>query len=124
MCGDIFGCRKLLVLAVGLLLVNIISACSNWTRENINESQRRGDEIVSALETYQAKHHSYPAKLKELVPMYLAEIKPPLAGNKQWEYVAGGNEGKGFYLGFGDDPDTDPVSYFSYNSKEWVMDTR
>jgi len=125
MCGDIFGCRKIVVLAVGLLLASTISACSNWTKENINESRRRGNEIISALEAYRAKHQSYPAKLEELVPMYLSEIKSPLAGNGQWKYVTGGNEGKGFYLGFeGNDPDTDPVSYFSSEDGKWYMDTR
>ena len=120
-CRDISGYGKLIALAVGLLILGNINGCSNWTKENITESQRRGNEIISALEVYRAKNQSYPTKLQELVPVYLSEIKPPLSGNKQWEYV---NEGKGFYLGFGDDPDADPVCYFAYSLKEWVMDTR
>lgn len=116
-----FGYGSRAALAAGLLMLALASGCSNWTKENIAESQRRGNEIISALEVYRKKYENYPEALEQLVPMYIAEIRPPLAGNKKWEYE---KENTGFYLGFGDDPDADPVSYFSFTSKEWVMDTR
>jgi hypothetical protein len=52
----------------------------------------RGDqliasEIVAALEKYRTEHGTYPERLSDLVPKYIAEIKPPRYGAKKWDYV-------------------------------------
>ncbi len=106
-----------------LLLVAVILGCSNWTKENIAESQRRGDVIVAAIEKFHADNKQYPPTLDQLLPKYLSKIDPPIAGNGKWIYTDNG--GGGYFLGFGgDNRDGDPLSYRANTLNGWVIDTR
>ena len=46
-----------------------------------------GDQIVAAVERFRKDHGRYPQALTELVPTYLAAIKQPAYGQRQWDYV-------------------------------------
>ena len=47
---------------------------------------RIGDEIIAALEKYDADQGHYPEELADLVPGYLPAITPPKFGEKKWDY--------------------------------------
>ena len=104
-----------------IVFAALLHSCSNWTDQNIRESQRRGDEVMLAINKYFQMHNRYPEKLSGLVPDFIKKVVPPVAGNGTWDYV---NEGNDFYLGFwGPDPDKDPVCYKT-STGGWYMDTR
>ncbi len=52
---------------------------------------RHGDEIVAAIQRFQANTGSPPAMLRDLVPSYLTRIPDTgYAGNSHWEYTIDG----------------------------------
>ena len=46
----------------------------------VNESEKRGDAIIAALNAYKEKEGKFPEKLTSLVPEYLKEIPSPAIG--------------------------------------------
>lgn len=56
------------------------------TPEGIDESLRRGDRIIAALDAYRAEHGAYPETIDALVPGYLAQIERPTVGDQLWDY--------------------------------------
>jgi hypothetical protein len=53
----------------------------------VRGDESRASEVVAALEKYRRDRGSYPNRLSELVPAYIAAVKPPHYGVKKWEYV-------------------------------------
>jgi hypothetical protein len=53
----------------------------------VRSDQLTAGEIVGALEKYRSERGAYPNRLSDLVPKYIAAIKPPSYGAKRWEYV-------------------------------------
>jgi hypothetical protein len=53
----------------------------------VRGDESRASEIVAALEKYRRNRGRYPDRLSELVPEYIAAVKPPHYGVKKWEYV-------------------------------------
>lgn len=64
---------------------------------SIDETKRRGDVIVQALNKYRVDHSQFPAALADLSPKYLANIPEPKWGLRVWKYHRT-NAGE-FYLG-------------------------
>jgi hypothetical protein len=50
------------------------------------EDLRIGNDIIAALEKYNAERGQYPEELSDLVPGYLSAITPPNFGEKKWTY--------------------------------------
>jgi type II secretory pathway pseudopilin PulG len=52
----------------------------------LEESKRRGAELVQALHSYRREHGTYPGQLEDLTPQYVATIEPPTWGLRRWRY--------------------------------------
>lgn len=76
------------VLTATLLLALSAAGCS---RAALKETERRGNQVVTALTRYQTDNGHYPASLEELTPKYLREIPSPTWGLKQWRYENNGS---------------------------------
>jgi len=91
---------------LAILAYVTLSACEKrgtFSWENIEESRRRGDAIVSALGEWQDRHGDFPEELDEIAPEVLPDIEPPTAGRPlKWRYTTGA--GRGFTLAFGFKP--------------------
>lgn len=97
--------------------------CGNWSSGAVAESQRRGNEIIAAIEDFQRDIGEYPEDLQQLVPKYLQSMKPPTAGSRAWGYGVYKNGGE-FNLWF-DGPSTyDPICVYSSSSRDWFYDTK
>jgi len=69
----------------------------------IADSVRRGDEVAAALKLFKEKNGRYPSKLTDLVPLFIQQIQPPVAGSKRWEYVVFDDNAEFILMfGFGD----------------------
>ena len=102
------------------------ASCSDdWSMARYEESKRRGNRIIEALDQYMEDHSLYPDDLAILVPEYLDTIEPPVAGNKKWVYWI--NESKKiFNLGFEDDLESKPECWYSsdINDPGWMCDSK
>lgn len=119
---------SLALIGLVLFVAFYASLYSNWTPENYKETVRRGNAVVTALDAYHSKHKAYPRVLEELIPVYLKEIPPPVVGNGRWQYKLE-HINSGFHLMVGEhpdenDPQTDPVMWYSLRDKAWPVDTR
>ena len=111
--------------AISVILVAAISGCSNgnWSDDKVKDSQVRGDRIASALNQHYTDKGSFPATLEDLVPDYIQEIEPPLAGNQRWKYNVI-DSGSDFTLIFEDNSSSLPTSWRKSQSKRWSFDTK
>ena len=80
--------------AVLFMLIPVAMCFSGCASEQvkIEESKRRGDEIIHALEEFRAEKGHYPRALNELLPKYMPEIPPPTWGLREWQYTVATNE--------------------------------
>jgi hypothetical protein len=62
---------------------------------SVDETTRRGDVLVQALNKYRADHGRFPRSLAELSPQYLKEIPQPDWGLRRWIYEPSESD---FYL--------------------------
>lgn len=93
---------------------------SQWMPWKVHDSKSRGNEIVSALETYMKDNGHYPTSLDDLCPTYIAHIRQPTAGAEQWTYFAD-NDGKSFTLSFASRSASVPGWYYRPDLKRWVF---
>ena len=93
-----------------------------WTESSVAESQRRGDQLVAALERYKFDHKQYPPNLDALVPEYLGALPLPTAGDRTWRYEPLENGSK-FHLRFAMDEKEYPVCRFYSGSEGWYEDS-
>jgi hypothetical protein len=61
----------------------------------VDETKRRGDVLIQALNKYHADNGRFPSALAELSPRYLKEIPEPDWGLRRWLYEASESD---FYL--------------------------
>lgn len=54
--------------------------------DSLEESKRRGADIVRALAEYRTDLGTYPDQLSTLVPDYIDAVEPPTWGVQQWRY--------------------------------------
>ena len=70
-----------------LMAILLLSGCHYaWTESNIDATEKKGDLVIAALESYYSTHNEYPRTLKKLVPKYLSEIPSPAIGGLDWKY--------------------------------------
>jgi hypothetical protein len=62
---------------------------------SVDETKRRGDVVIQALNNFHADHGRFPRSLAELSPQYLEEIPEPDWGLRRWLYEPDGSD---FYL--------------------------
>ena len=81
--GSRFSTGRLLI---GISLIGLgIAGCGD-RQDGVDETKRRGDLIVQALNKYYAVKKQYPATLDDLCPQYLREIPGPTWGLEAWIY--------------------------------------
>lgn len=83
--------RKLRIIS-SLLFGTTIFAIAVAGCGDIEETERRGNAILGALERFNSDHGRYPAALDELQPKYLQEIPTPTWGLRTWKYSSDGAE--------------------------------
>jgi hypothetical protein len=115
--------RKISLVCASALVIALSGCGQDWTAAKIAESQRRGNEIVAALERFRANRGEFPKELEELVPDYVAEIIKPVAGSRKWCY-ARTPDAQDFCLLFGRGDHCYPSYGFQYRDKEdgWTKD--
>jgi hypothetical protein len=79
-----------IVILVAVGLFGALALYRSWA--SFDETIRRGDIIVQALNKYYANHHQYPALLTDLSPRYLEDIPAPTWGLQMWKYTSLPNE--------------------------------
>jgi hypothetical protein len=70
----------------------------DWEPLKIKKNLYAGDSVIDALEIYDIENCSYPEKLSELIPGYMAALPLPTVENKHWIYSVG--KEKGYFFGF------------------------
>jgi hypothetical protein len=79
---------------------------------SIDETVRRGNIIIQALNKYHEDRGQFPATLTDLRPEYLKEIPTPDWGLRAWKY--GREAGTSFYLG------VDETKYTGDGDSRWL----
>lgn len=111
----------------------------------LEESKERGADIVAGLESYRARHGTYPEQLQDLVPEYVPRIEEPTWGLERWRYrrftpddvaalasatdsIAATDAGSRpaadevyFQLSVAANESGYPVLYYDYTSRRWVL---
>ena len=86
------------VSTIALLSLFLLSACGDWSRANVEETERRGDIVAAALKNYRDRTGSYPDTLQKLVPQDLNRIPQPTVGKREWEYETWPTkDGRGYF---------------------------
>lgn len=106
---------------VGLILLaadHLGPGTSDWTSSNLAQTEKQGNNIVAALESFRFDNGFYPVLLDELAPEYIGDIPTPAASPHQWHYNLDGSD---FILGIFTNPHGYPG--FSYSSKRgrWIL---
>lgn len=57
-----------------------------YSEADYDESLRRGDQLVAALDRWRAVHGDFPQRIDDLVPAQLESIQRPLVGKGRWAY--------------------------------------
>lgn len=86
-----------------VMTVCLLCVAGCGRRHGLEETERRGDTIIVALEKYFADQAQYPPFLNDLTPQYLQEVPAPTWGLETWEYSTTGNE---FLLGVNESTNT------------------
>lgn len=75
-----------------LLLISLCLCGCSSDRGKIDETKRRGDMIIRALEQFHSDRGYYPQSLADLAPKHIKELAPPTWGLKEWQYESRGSE--------------------------------
>ena len=113
-----------IVLTQIMVLFSVFSlgGCSGWSDKKVEESKRRGADIIKALEEYKNDTSTYPKTLTDLVPKYVKDILPPVAGNGHWGYKV--YPGGIYNLWFEGDSTYEPSAIYSSRATRWSIDTK
>ena len=119
--------RWVRLMPVAILAIALGAGCArlleDWSDASVAESQLRGGRIAAALERYRRDQMTYPADLDALVPQYLAEIEPPVAGNGAWVYTPL-DRNAAYNLCFGGSRDDSPSHIYDSRTQKWSLDTQ
>jgi hypothetical protein len=78
-----------------------------WHKREIEETKRRGNLIIQAIDAFHLDHKTYPKSLSALSPKYLSEIPQPAWGLKSWKYeTTADGKADGFVLRVDESEDT------------------
>ena len=106
--------------AIGLALS--IGACDQtWSSSAISASKAQGQILAQAIGAYRDAKGVLPKRLDDLIPVYIGELKPPQAGEQQWEYVEEG-DGKNFQLAFSKHRPSPPMWFYLSRDGKWHLD--
>jgi len=113
--------RTSTALCLSILGIGVLGGCEKWSVSRIEESKRRAEPIVTALEAYLANHGAFPERLDALVPRYMQSIPDPTAGSRKWHYSVRDNC---FSLSFGCGADQYPNCTLSWTADGmwWILD--
>ena len=118
-----------LVLAVG----GGVFLYAHKDEDSLEESKRRGADIVRALAGYRTDHGTYPDQLSTLLPDYIDAVEPPTWGVQQWRYrtyAAGStavqepvqtDDERYFQLSVAANESGYPVLYYDFRTGRWVL---
>lgn len=73
-----------------LLAISCSGGCTS-DRAKIDETKKRGNQIIQALERFRADQGHYPTSLTDLVPKYIHTLPSATWGTRTWKYAADAN---------------------------------
>jgi hypothetical protein len=115
---DSWECPWLVIYCSAAIFFAGCDSCEHLLSDTrLDDTQKRAERIITALESYKEDNSVYPATLEALVPRYLDRIEPPLIGDR-WEYSAP-SAGSEFILGFQGD-ENEPCGWLGPGGKSWV----
>lgn len=104
---------------------------------SLDESRRRGADVVQALAAYRADRGTYPEQLPMLIPEYASAVEPPTWGLRRWTYrtyvgtpeaMADSASDAGtrdapvyFQLSVAANESGYPVLYYDFQTRRWVL---
>jgi type II secretory pathway pseudopilin PulG len=77
---------EVVVIALVLAIGGGVFLYAHKDEDSLEESKRRGADIVEALAEYRADHGTYPNQLAMLAPRYVDAVEPPTWGLREWRY--------------------------------------
>lgn len=89
------------------------------TEAAVDASKHYAETIGRSLVAYKEKEGRYPRTLDALVPRYIDEIRPPVAGYSKWQYAVLSDDS--YILSFGRGTECYPGHH--YDGKHWRFDT-
>ena len=118
---------EVLVVALVLAIGGGVYLYAHRDEDSLEESKRRGADIVRALSEYRTDHRTYPHQLVMLVPGYIAAVQPPTWGMREWRYrtyapdpVTREDEVY-FQLSVPANESGYPVLYYDFLTGHWVL---
>lgn len=89
----------------------------------LEESKRAGTEVVAGLRAYHDEHETYPDRLDELVPRYLAAVPQPTWGLGRWSYerYSPADGSVYFRIAVAENASGYPVLYYDVAAARWVL---
>jgi len=75
---------KNMLIACCCLLILVVPVCTSQDEE-IRLNKERGNQIIQAIDAYTQEHGQFPARLDDLVPVYIPEI-PKTVGGEDFVY--------------------------------------
>jgi hypothetical protein len=118
---------EVLVITLVLAIGGGVYLYAHRDEDSLEESKRRGADIVRALAAYRADHGRYPHQLEMLVPGYIAAVQPPTWGVREWRYriYAPGSASRDddvyFQLSVPANESGYPVLYYDFRMGSWVL---
>lgn len=95
---------------------------SIWDDNAVQATIGTGNSLIQALNNYKAKNKKYPTELRELVPKFVSEVSPPVAGNSGWVYGTS-DDGQQFVIKFGVGTYCYPCYFRDSQCAEWHRDS-
>lgn len=106
-----------------MILCLSVQSCSDWADKDVEETQKRGHEVIAALEAYRKENETYPALLAVLVPDYVPLIRSPTVGRCSWKYTTY-HEGREFILKAEGSSEEEPSMWYNSRFRRWSLDTK
>ena len=73
---------------IAFSLIVFCMSCNNTSSEKVYEAIKRGDKIISALESFYKEDGTYPKSLQDLVPNYISLLpNPGLTKDDKFLYI-------------------------------------
>lgn len=118
---------EVLVVTVVLAIGGGVYLYAHRDEDSLEESKRRGAEIVGALASYRADQGTYPHQLPMLVPEYIPDVQPPTWGTREWHYrtyasdPVNSDDEVYFQLSVPANESGYPVLYYDVGTGRWVL---
>lgn len=118
---------EVLVVTLVLAIGGGVYLYAHRDEDSLEESKRRGADIVGALAAYRTDHGTYPQQLAMLVPRYIPGVQPPTWGTRKWHYRTYGpgtvarDDEVYFQLSVPANESGYPVLYYDFRTGRWVL---